>query len=62
MKIIDMNLADNTFQHLCCNDTVDIVIFKEKNNYIIKVLSLKNNDIKVGLEFIDFEEFKNLVE
>ena len=61
-RTLNIDLADNTLQHLCCNDTVDIVIIKEGNKYSIKVLSLKNSNINVDVELIDFDKFKDLTQ
>ena len=60
-KTIDINLTGDTLQHLCVNDTIDIVIVKEQNNYTVKVLSTKNSNLGVNTEIINFEEYEELI-
>lgn len=56
------NLSDNNAQHICLNDLLDIVVIKEDNTLIVKVLDLPNTSYEVRAEVIDFNEYKKLLE
>lgn len=60
-KTLDINdLSDNIAQHICFNDTLDIVVIKENQNYKVKVLSVPNESIST--ELIDYDEYAELLE
>ena len=60
-KTLDINdLSDNIAQHICFNDTLDIVVIKENQNYKVKVLSVPNDS--TSTELIDYDEYAKLLE
>ena len=60
-KTLNINdLSDNIAQHICFNDTLDIVVVKENQNYKVKVLSVPNDSIST--ELIDYDEYAELLE
>ena len=52
---MDIIMTGNT-QHLCINDTLDLIISKEGLNYTVQVLEIPNLKCKV----INYEQYQEL--
>ena len=61
-KSLDIDgVTEDMAQHICINDTVDIIIQKEGNSYIVRVLDTPNSDTYTTTELIDYEDYSDLL-
>ena len=57
----ELEQDNKTMHHVCINDTLDILIIKNDNNYQVKVLDLSSSKFTVTTELIDIIDYEYLL-
>ena len=55
------SVTDDMAQHICINDTVDIVVTKDNGHYLVRVLGVNNTENTVTTELVDYEDYSDLL-
>ena len=55
------NVTDDIAQHICINDTIDIIVTKDKGHYLVRVLDVNDNENTVDTELIGYEDYSDLL-